>query len=58
MSKAFDLDLPLVMVRATVFGPLGPVECLLGVDTGATDTHISPYVLQLAGYEPQAKPNQ
>ena len=54
MSTYFDLDLQLVVVLATLSGPRGPVECYLAVDTGATDTHVSPYVLQLAGYDTTA----
>jgi predicted aspartyl protease len=54
VSVYFDLELQLVVVSATLTGPSGPVECLLAVDTAATDTHISPYVLQLAGYDPAA----
>jgi predicted aspartyl protease len=50
----FDLDLQLVVVIATLTGPRGPVRCHWAVDTGATDTHISPHVLQLAGYDTTA----
>jgi hypothetical protein len=54
VTAYFDTTLDLVVVPAYVRGPKGEVRCLLAVDTGATDTNISPPVLHIAGYDPAA----
>lgn len=54
MSAYFDTSLSLVVVPAYVRGPKDEVRCLLAVDTGATDTNISPHVLRIAGYDTTA----
>jgi predicted aspartyl protease len=54
VSIAFDLTASLVVVPAVVHGPRDSVRCLMGVNTGATGTHLSHHILRLAGYDVSA----
>lgn len=46
----FDPDLPLILVRGVIEGPLGRAQLRLAVDTGAEQTLIVPGVLDQLGY--------
>ncbi|MBO0697821.1 MAG: retropepsin-like domain-containing protein [Zavarzinella sp.] len=54
MSVRFDPRDPLIVVPGIVGGPTGSWGLTLAVDTGATQTIISPTVLVAAGYDPAA----
>jgi aspartyl protease family protein len=53
VSDAFQPKSGLILVKAEVSGPLGPVVALLVLDTGATATTLNPSLLRGLGYRPE-----
>lgn len=49
----FDPDLDLIIVQARLWGPLTDTILRMAVDTGASDTMITPDVLDALGYNPR-----
>ncbi len=43
----------LIVVEALVLGPLGPVLLALAIDTGSTETVVTPWGVDELGYSPR-----
>ncbi|MBI4870096.1 MAG: retropepsin-like domain-containing protein [Candidatus Riflebacteria bacterium] len=52
-TTRFEPSDDLILVWASVWGPLGCVRCRLALDTGSTDTILDPGVLDDLGYSPR-----
>ena len=52
----FNPQRGLIVVRVTLFGPLGNRAARLALDTGASSTLVSKQILTAIGYNPDALP--
>lgn len=51
MIVSFDPDRPVIVLEAEIYGPAGSVQALLALDTGATTTVVSNWLLTAIGYD-------
>jgi predicted aspartyl protease len=58
VSVPFNPRYRLIIVKAIIFGPADRVSASLALDTGASTTTLSLPLLRLAGYVPEAAPEQ
>jgi predicted aspartyl protease len=52
-TRFLDIDGDLIMVRAVVTGPNGPIRGRFALDTGAAVTTMQPQIARLTGYGPR-----
>ena len=53
IETRFDRSCGLIVVEASLQGPLGPIILSLAVDTGSTETVVTPWVVDELGYSPR-----
>ena len=53
IETRFDRSCGLIVVEARLHGPLGPIVLSLAVDTGSTETVVTPWVVDELGYSPR-----